>query len=91
MRIGLYATLRKIAGTSHAEITVESGETVLDVLNALVERFPGLGQEFWDEEGSLANRIAVILNGRDISHLDGIETQVSSEDSMDVFPPVGGG
>ena len=32
-----------------------------------------------------------MLNGRDIRHLDGLETQIPPNSDMDIFPPVAGG
>lgn len=91
MQIRLYATLRQIAGTRELEIRVEADATVGEVLRSLVTRFPGLEQAIWHPDGSLAGHVAVILNGRDIRHLSEVDTPVSNDDRLDVFPPVGGG
>jgi molybdopterin synthase sulfur carrier subunit len=91
VQIRLYATLRQIAGTRELEIPVEVNQTVGDVLRALVARHPRLKQAVWDPDGSLAGHVAVILNGRDIRHLSEVDTPVSDDDRLDVFPPVGGG
>lgn len=91
MQIRLYATLRQIAGTRDLEIPVEGQQTVGDVLSALVERYPKLSKSIWYPDGSLAGHVAVVLNGRDIRHLDGVDTPLSDDDQLAVFPPVGGG
>ncbi len=91
MQIRLYATLRQIAGTRELEIPVEAGATVGEVLRSLVTRFPRLEEAIWYPDGSLAGHVAVILNGRDIRHLSAVDTPVSNDDRLDVFPPVGGG
>jgi molybdopterin synthase sulfur carrier subunit len=91
MQIRLYATLRQIAETRELEISVEADATVGEVLRSLVTRFPGLEQAIWSPDGSLAGHVAVILNGRDIRHLSEVDTPVSNDDRLDVFPPVGGG
>ena len=91
MQIRLYATLRQIAGTREFEISVEADATVGEVLRSLVTRFPRLEEAIWYPDGSLAGHVAVILNGRDIRHLSAVDTPVSNDDRLDVFPPVGGG
>ncbi len=91
MQIRLYATLRQIAGTRELEIPVEVNQTVGDVLRTLVARYPRLEQAIWHPDGSLAGHVAVILNGRDIRHLSEVDTPVSDDSRLDVFPPVGGG
>jgi molybdopterin synthase sulfur carrier subunit len=91
VQIRLYATLRQIAETREHEIRVEADATVGEVLRSLVTRFPRLEEAIWYPDGSLAGHVAVILNGRDIRHLSEVDTPVSNDDRLDVFPPVGGG
>jgi molybdopterin synthase sulfur carrier subunit len=89
--IRLYATLRQHAGTREVEVTVEDGQSVGDVLQVLVQRYPKLNAEIWNVDGSLASHVAVILKGRNIRHLAGVDTPIADDDQLFVFPPVGGG
>lgn len=91
MQALLYATLRQIAGTREVEIPVEGHQTVGEVLHVLVERYPRLSKAIWYPDGSLAAHVAVLLNGRDVRHLNGVDTPLSDDDCLAVFPPVGGG
>ena len=83
--------LRQIAETRELELSVGVEQTVGDVLRELVVHFPGLNEAIWHTDGSLVGHVAVLLNGRDIRHLIGLDTPVCMSDQMDVFPPVGGG
>ena len=91
MEIRLYATLRDLIGTRQVDVQTDGVDTVKEVLLHLVQQFPQLHEAIWRPDGSLAGHVAVILNGRDIRHLEGIETPVSDEDTLGIFPPVGGG
>jgi molybdopterin converting factor small subunit len=45
-----------------------------------------------DEHGNLFAHVHVFVNGRDVQYLNnGFETVLSESDSLDIFPPVGGG
>ena len=91
MQVRLYATLRQIVGTKIVDIPVKTEKTVGDALRSLVRQHPGLDESIWLADGSLAGHVAVIHNGRDIRHLEGVDTPLTDDDRMDVFPPVGGG
>jgi molybdopterin synthase sulfur carrier subunit len=91
MQIRLYATLRQIVGEKIVEIPIGTEKTIGDVLRSLVRQYPKLDESIWYPDGSLAGHVAVILNGRDVRHLDGVDTPLSDEDILDVFPPIGGG
>ncbi len=91
MQVRLYANLRQIAGTREVEIPVEGQQAVGDVLQALVERYPRLSEAIWNADGSLAGHVAVVLNGRDVRHLARVDTPLSDDDSLALFPPVVGG
>jgi molybdopterin synthase sulfur carrier subunit len=67
------------------------GDTVGTLLTRLVAIHPALGPELFASDGQLQSHMHVIVNGRDIRFLDGLETQVNSSDQILIFPPVGGG
>jgi molybdopterin synthase sulfur carrier subunit len=91
VRINLYAVLREIAGVKTIEIPIKKETTVAFALQELVNVFSSLHEEVWAGDNQLTDRITVILNGRDIRHLEGLKTNITDFDQLDVFPPVGGG
>lgn len=91
MRINFYAMLRGVAGTKGLEIQRSEPAPAASILRELTGMRPALATEFWDGEGNWRNHIKVFLNGRDLTHLHGLETVVAPEDQLDIFPPVGGG
>ena len=91
MEIRLYATLRQIAGTKTVEVETRARQTVGDVLRALTAQHPRLVPSIWRADGALAGHVAVVLDGRDIRHLNGVDTPIGDAQHLDVFPPVGGG
>lgn len=86
----LYATFREIAeGNKSVQITGAS--TVRDALGQLVTLHPGLGKVFFDDEGAVRTYVAVMVNGRDIRHLEGLDSEIEDGATLDIFPPIAGG
>jgi molybdopterin synthase sulfur carrier subunit len=60
-------------------------------LEELIDRFPDLRPGLLAEDGTVRPFVAVMVDGRDIRHLGGIETPVPDGSTLDIFPPVAGG
>jgi len=66
------------------------GDTVADVIDDLVDRFPALGAQLL-ENGELASYVNVYLGGEDIRTLGGLETPVDDSESLILLPAMAGG
>lgn len=92
MKINFYATLRPIVGGKTIEMPEAPGMSVSQILAALVARFPGLQKELFRADGTLWSHVHFFINGRDARYLDaGLDYVVQPEDTINIFPPVGGG
>jgi molybdopterin synthase sulfur carrier subunit len=90
LELRFFATFREAVGSKTIEREYEDGALVGDVLRALEDEFDGLeGQLIQD--GGLKPQINVLKNGREVLHMDGIETELEEGDRLSVFPPVAGG
>ncbi|HVN53090.1 MAG TPA: ubiquitin-like small modifier protein 1 [Anaerolineaceae bacterium] len=89
MRIHYYATLREVTKTRE-ETWTGPEKTLGELLDALCKKY-GPSFQKWvaqDGHGSLA---IFLVNGQDYRSLDGLETRLSPEDTVSIFPPVAGG
>ncbi len=91
MQIRVYATLRELMGSSRLEVPVGAGTTAGDVLATLTHAHPALGPKLWDGNQKLTGFVTILLNGRSIEYLQGLQTPVTEADVISLFPPVGGG
>jgi sulfur-carrier protein len=66
------------------------GETVGDVIENLVERYPPLREQLL-RNGGLASYVNVFLGGEDVRTLDGLETPVREDSTVILLPAVAGG
>ncbi|WP_277541899.1 ubiquitin-like small modifier protein 1 [Haloarcula laminariae] len=87
----LFAHLRDAAGDETVSVDVESGATVGEALAALVETEPALRAALF-EDGDLADHIRLLVDGEDaFADAAGLETVVTEETELALFPPVSGG
>ena len=92
MRIGFYATLRKIVGEKYVEFPVPTPCTLQQIIDAVVEAYPDLAEEILDEAGGLDRYIHLFVDGRSSKFLDdGLATEVDGSQSIEFFPAVAGG
>jgi molybdopterin converting factor small subunit len=66
------------------------GDTVAEVIDDLVERYPALGPQLL-QEGELASFVNVYLGGEDIRTRDGLDTPVRRGDQLILLPAMAGG
>jgi sulfur-carrier protein len=72
--------------------TVEvDGQTVGQVVDALVGRHPSLGGRLLSPDGGLHRFVNVYLNGEDVRYLAGLDTRVEDADEVRLLPAIAGG
>jgi sulfur-carrier protein len=91
VQVKIYATLRDLVGISKTEINLPEPTPASQVLNHLGRLYPALEPKIFDGIGRLKGSITVLLNGRSLEYLDGLDTLVTDTDKLSLFPPVGGG
>lgn len=90
LQLKFFATFREAVGSKTVEREFDDGATVGDVLRALETEYEGLSERLI-EDGDLKPQINVLKNGREVLHIDGVETALEDGDTLAVFPPVAGG
>jgi len=91
MRVKIFATLRPLVGAKEVEVDVKAGYTVRSVLEKLTAEYPALRKRVLDDDGNLQSSITVLVNGRSIKFLAGLNSTIQEGDQLALFPPVGGG
>ena len=73
------------------ETSVEvSGEKIINIINNLDEKFPGIIEKIMDNN-ELNHFVNIYVNGEDIRYLDSLDTKVESGDEVAIVPAVAGG
>ena len=66
------------------------GDTVAEVIDDLVDRYPPLGLQLL-QDGELAPFVNVYVGGEDVRTRDGLDTPVRTGDQLILLPAMAGG
>ncbi len=87
-RVRIPPTLRaEVGGARELEAT---GDTVGDVIDDLVERYPSLRSQLF-RNGDIGTFVNVYLGGEDVRTLQGLETPVDGSSTVILLPAMAGG
>ena len=91
MRISIkaFATFRNVLGKERL-VEIAEGEDITDLLNALCNSFGGLRDLLFDDSG-LKDDVNILVNGRNIQALNGVQTKLADRDELALFPAAIGG
>ena len=90
MVVRYFADIRTLAGTDEEERT--SAPPTLNALLAVLaaEKGAAFEKRVFDG-GKLSDTMIILVNGRNILHLNGVQTPLKPDDVVAVFPMVAGG
>ena len=92
LTVKFIGALRKISGQTQLTIEYQPRLSVKELLKKLSREMPDLEKTFQDDELNDSRSTALILvNGREISVLDGLETNLNDGDEIVFIPVVHGG
>ena len=90
MVVRYFADIRPLAGTIE-EARTSVPPTVNDLLAVLsAEKGPAFENRVFPD-GKLSDTMIILVNGRNILHLNGVQTPLNPDDVVAVFPMVAGG
>ncbi len=90
MLVKFFATYRTVTGLRRLEL--EAPQDVLALMHVLSDRWPEFRPLLLNEAGDgLGDDVIIMVNGRHIEHLDGMNTKLTESDSVAVTPLVAGG
>jgi molybdopterin converting factor small subunit len=67
------------------------GETVSEVMIALVDRHPGLKKHLFNDEDKLRPFVNIFLGEENINQMDGLGTALKDDDTLLIIPSIAGG
>jgi MoaD family protein len=64
--------------------------TVREVINKLADEYPAMKELFFKNE-VLQDYVQIMVSGKHIRSLKGLDTELERDDVVAIFPPVSGG
>ncbi|WP_229115510.1 ubiquitin-like small modifier protein 1 [Halapricum desulfuricans] len=83
-----FASFREAVGQKTLVREYDDVATVGDVLEALAAEYSDL---VLYDDGTLREYVTVMRDGRDVTHIDGPDTELTGGETLSLFPPVAGG
>ena len=90
--IKFLGALRYISGTAEYTLNIEGAISIKKLLNEIVREIPALKQSLIHQQlEDLKSNMLILVNGREISVLNGLETKLKNGDEIVFVPVVHGG
>ncbi len=90
IKIKLLKPFSDAVGESELKVDF-NGSTLEDMLKVLVDRYPKLKQSFYTKTDELTDYLAMFVNDKPISALNGLKTKLKNGDELLFFIPASGG
>ena len=92
MNVNFYATFRAMIGQKTKDIQIPTDSSVRQLIDSIIRLYPDFKEQLLDDNGELYRHIHVFIDGRDTYYLpDNLDTILTQQEKIDIFPPVGGG
>ncbi len=87
-----FTLFRLDLGIKELKLGLEKPEKLIKVLELAEMKSPKpFIYKLIDGDGNLLHSAIILLNGKNVHHLNGLDTLVKDGDNIDLFPPGGGG
>tara|TARA_B100000700_G_scaffold329839_1_gene453140 strand:+ start:2850 stop:3128 length:279 start_codon:yes stop_codon:yes gene_type:complete len=67
------------------------GDSVKSLIENINETYPGFSDQILEEDGELRRFVNIYLNDEDIRYLDGLNTELTDDDTVSILPALAGG
>lgn len=95
IKVNIYSILgiKEIIGQREVEIELPENSRLSDLITNMVEKWGNdIASRLLEPGGNnILSYIRLMVNGKDIAFLDGLDTVLCDGDEVIIFPPVSGG
>lgn len=92
MHIKFFSLIKLDLKKSNETIIIDNKKTVKEIIRILDNRYDGyFSEKLYDDDNNMLTGTIIMVNGENIHHLNGLNTEVVDNDRMVLFPPSAGG
>jgi len=91
-KLRFFTLFRLDLGIRELEVKLDRPKKLIEFLNTAEKLSPKpFLHKLIDENGNLIDSAIILINGKNVHHLQKLDTLIKDEDEIDLFPPGGGG
>lgn len=92
LKVKFYSLFRINLKSPGTEYELEKEITIAELIKKLDQDFDGyFTKKLLDEDRSISPGAIILVNGKNVLHLDKLDTPVTNQDTVTLFPPSAGG
>ncbi len=77
--------------TNGKEIVTATGKSVLELIEDIESKYPGVKDRICESDGKLRRFVNIFVNEEDIRFLEDLQTGISESDEVSIIPAIAGG
>jgi sulfur-carrier protein len=77
--------------TNGEEVVSASGKSVLELIEDIDKKFPGIKERICEADGKVRRFVNIFVNEEDIRFLEDLQTPISDKDEVSIIPAIAGG
>ena len=89
MTVNVTSVIEKLVGGQRSFESV--GDSVKSLIENINEAYPGFSDQILEEDGELRRFVNIYLNDEDFRYLDGLNTELTDDDTVSILPALAGG
>jgi len=89
--VRFFTRLREITGKPEEKLDIAEDATVNDVLETLIRKYGKDFREYLLSRDESGLYLQFLIDGRNVTQLDGLKTKLRQGNTLAIIPPVGGG
>jgi len=92
LKVKFYSLFRINLKSPGTEYEVESEISIAELIKKLDQEYDGyFTQKLLEDDRSISPGSIIMVNGKNVLHLEKLETKVNNQDTVTLFPPSAGG